>query len=83
MPAAAVPSPGSERAPEELLVQVDVNRQGLNETVIVLRRDARLYFAREDLERWRLKLPGVEPLMHNGQAYYPVERSSRREFRAR
>jgi outer membrane usher protein len=73
VPAAAVPSSGSEAAPEELLVQVDVNRQGLNETVIVLRRDARLYFAREDLERWRLKLPGVEPLMHNGQAYYPVD----------
>lgn len=86
-PAAAAPASASPAAPasassytrsastpaaEELLVQVDVNRQGLNETVIVLREGGRLYFAREDLERWRLKLPPVEPLMHNGQAYYPI-----------
>jgi outer membrane usher protein len=58
--------------PAEILVQVDVNRQGLNETVVVLRSAGELHLAREDLERWRLRVPSGEPVLHAGQAYYPI-----------
>ncbi len=64
---AAKPQPA-----EELLLQVDVNRQGLDETVIVVRTGGMLHLAHEDLERWRLRVPAVEPLVHHGQRFYPL-----------
>lgn len=60
-------------APEELLLQVDVNRQQLNQTVVVLRSDKRLFVAREDLARWRLRVPEAAPLVHQGIEYYPLD----------
>jgi outer membrane usher protein len=56
----------------ELVVQVDVNRQGLNETVIVLRAGNDFYLAANDLERWRLRLPAAGAVMHGGRNYYPA-----------
>ena len=57
----------------ELLVQVDLNQQGLNETVIVLRAGARLLIAAEDLGRWRLRTP--EGLPYTREAA-PISRST-------
>ena len=60
-------------AVEEMLLQVDVNRQNLNDSVIVLRtRDGRLLVPSEDLDRWRLRKPDVAPYEHAGAAYYPL-----------
>jgi outer membrane usher protein len=57
----------------ELLLQVDVNRQNLADTVIVLRSaDGGLLVGGEDLERWRLRKPDVPPYEHAGSAYYPL-----------
>lgn len=74
MPAAPAPTPSADpsAAPVEILVQVDVNRQNLNETVIVLRHRGELYIAAEDLRRWRMRVPAGGALEHNGASYYPV-----------
>ena len=52
---------------------MDVNRQGLDETVLVLRSGSRLYVGADDLARWRLHAPGVAPLLHEGRSYYPLD----------
>src|SRR5437868_6087588 len=52
------------QAPEvaEVLFQVDVNRQGINETVVFLRlADGRFLVAEDDLERWRIRPPSGVP----------------------
>jgi outer membrane usher protein len=56
-----------------LLLQVDVNRQGLNETVLVLRSGERFLIAAEDLARWRLRAPDAAALVHDGRSYYPLD----------
>ena len=59
---------------EELVLEVDVNRQGFNDTAIVLRaKDGTFYIAEEDLDRWRLRKPGVVALKHGGSNYYPAD----------
>ena len=59
---------------EELVLEVDVNQQGFNDTAIVLRaRDGTFYIAEEDLDRWRLRKPGVVALKHGGSNYYPAD----------
>jgi outer membrane usher protein len=57
----------------ELLLQVDINRQGLNETVLVLRAGERFLISAEDLARWRLREPDAPALMHEGRAYFPLD----------
>lgn len=58
----------------EVLFQVDVNSQGFNETVTLLRSSAGQFFvATEDLERWRLRIPSAVPLRHEGKSYYPLD----------
>lgn len=43
---------------DELLLQVDVNAQGLDDTVLVLRApDGRIFVPDENLDRWRLRRP--------------------------
>jgi len=80
-PRAAAPSPLASPAPPvppapqrvmELLLQVDVNRQRLDEPVLVLRReDDTLLIAGEDLDRWRLRRPSTPPYEHEGRLFYP------------
>lgn len=42
----------------ESLLQVDLNRQNLDDTALVIREpDGGILIAREDLQRWRLRLP--------------------------
>jgi outer membrane usher protein len=57
----------------EMLVQVDLNQQGLNETVIVLRAATRLLIAAEDLRRWRLRTPDALPYFREGRTYFPLD----------
>ena len=72
--APALAAPGVEGAVAELLVQTDVNRQGLGETVLVLRAtDGTLLIGAEDLERWRLRPPATPGLVYRSRRYYPLE----------
>jgi outer membrane usher protein len=58
---------------EELLLQVDLNRQSLDDTVLILKDpDGTLYVSEGELRRWRLRAPGVAPVINNGVAYYPL-----------
>src|SRR5881392_1539891 len=80
-PRAAAPSPLASPAPPvppapqrvmDLLLQVDVNRQRLDEPVLVLRReDGTLLIAGENLDRWRLRRPSTPPYEHEGRLFYP------------
>jgi outer membrane usher protein len=59
---------------EELLLQVDVNAQGLADTVLVLRGvDGRIAVPVDSLDRWRLRRPNVAPRFSNGAPYYPLD----------
>jgi len=67
-------TPISSANVSEVLFQVDVNRQGFNETVVFLRLpDGRFLAADEDLERWRLRPPDAVPLQYQGRRYYLLE----------
>ena len=70
--AAVLPAPPS--ADEELLLQVDVNAQHLDETVLVLRAaDAAIAVPVDALDRWRLRRPAAPPKFHDGLPYYPLD----------
>ena len=72
-PRGAGPSPAAAPV-EELLLQVDVNDQRLNDTVLVLRMSGdKLSVPGESLDRWRLRRPDVAPRVVNGVAYYPLD----------
>jgi outer membrane usher protein len=59
---------------EELLLQVDVNAQGLTDTVLVLLgADRRISVPVDSLDRWRLRRPEVAPHFHDGTPYYPLD----------
>jgi outer membrane usher protein len=63
--------PGPKQEVTEVLFQVDVNRQGLDETVMFLRlADGRFLVATDDLERWRMRPPSGVPLHYQGKIYY-------------
>jgi outer membrane usher protein len=63
-----------EARDEELLLQVDVNAQGLTDTVLVLRSpDGRIAVPVDSLDRWRLRRPDVAPRFHDGAPYYPLD----------
>ena len=69
-PSATVPSPEVS----EVLLQVDVNSQGLNDVATLLRSsDGRFFVAADDLERWRLRLPNSVPLRHEAKSYYALD----------
>lgn len=60
--------------PAEVLLQTDVNQQGLDETVLMLRlRSGTLLIAGEDLDRWRIRRPDAVPFVRGGRSYYPLE----------
>ena len=58
--------------PEALWLAVSINRQDPVVTLL-LRADNRLFARRDDFERWRLALPQVDPLWHDGEAYYALD----------
>jgi outer membrane usher protein len=66
--------PAPSGAPQEALLLVDINKQGLNETILFLRdASGRVYAAVQDLKRWRLPVPEVPPLTYRGVQYYPLQ----------
>ena len=70
-PAAAPRSPGPL---EEMLLEVDVNQQQMNRSILVLRRaDGMFFVSAADLDSFRLLRPAGEPYVHQGEAYYPLD----------
>jgi outer membrane usher protein len=62
---------GAEFQP--LLLMVDINRQKLDDTVLILKdRQGALYAAEKDLQNWRMRIPGVPPVSFKGARYYPL-----------
>jgi len=59
---------------QEKLLQVDVNQQQLNETVLMLEGEAgELYMASRDLQRWRLWVPASGAAVdYQQEKYYPL-----------
>lgn len=55
-------------------MQIDINRQELNETVLVLEgQGGALYLAHRDLLRWRIRPPdGRFAVAYRGEKYYPL-----------
>ena len=54
-------------------MQVDVNQQGLDETLVLLRApDGELFISGEDLERFRLRRPAAPALEHEGKPWYAL-----------
>ena len=53
---------------------VDVNRQQLNQTVVVLEdKTGTLYLSSQDLLRWRLRLPNANAAIdYQGEQYFPL-----------
>jgi outer membrane usher protein len=80
-PGATEPAPPSlpallapEAHDEELLLQVDVNAQGLDDTVLVLRSaDGKVAVPVDSLDRWRLRRPDLAPRFHDGIPYYALD----------
>jgi outer membrane usher protein len=58
----------------EKLLQVDVNQQQLNETVLILEGESgELYMASRDLQRWRLLVPASgDAVDYQQEMYYPL-----------
>jgi outer membrane usher protein len=59
---------------QEKLLQVDVNQQQLNETVLMLEGESgELYMASRDLQRWRLLVPANgDAVDYQQEKYYPL-----------
>jgi outer membrane usher protein len=58
---------------EELLVQLDINQQGLDDTVLLLKGSGgELYAAEDDLKRWRLRVPTSQPIIHKDVTFYSL-----------
>jgi outer membrane usher protein len=74
-PATAAPSAGPQAADfDELLLQLDINKEGLDETVLLLKSGrGELYADGEDLKRWRLRLPQELPLKHKDGLFYRLK----------
>ncbi|QUP56920.1 fimbria/pilus outer membrane usher protein (plasmid) [Ralstonia syzygii] len=74
--ASTAPAPSHIAAGDtaELLLQFDLNQQGLDETALLLKtKGGGLYASAEDLKRWRLRQPEVTPLAHNNELFYPLK----------
>jgi hypothetical protein len=72
------PPPGRSPAPrddlEQVLLEVDINRQGLDETAVFLKtREGMLLIGEDDLRRWRLRAPEGAARRSEGKSYYPLD----------
>lgn len=71
--AAEQPAAARAGALEELWLAVSVNRQDPAVTLLLRRADGSLLAKGGDFERWRLRLPPVDPLWHRGEPYYALD----------
>ena len=67
---------------ENLWLQIDINHQELDETVLILRtRDGAILLAEEDLERWRISSPPSFYKRVSGKNYYRLQSITGAKFR--
>ena len=58
----------------ESLLQIDINRQSLDDNVLVIREpDGGVLIAREDLQRWRVRLPEQFVVQVDGKDYFRLQ----------
>jgi outer membrane usher protein len=58
---------------QEALLLVDVNRQHLGQTTLMLiAKDGTPWVAQDDLIRWRLNIPATRPHLFRGKRYFPL-----------
>jgi outer membrane usher protein len=67
-------SPGGAVMPalEEMFLEMRLNRQPGQSALILRQSDGALYARKDDLQRWRLRLPEVASLAYRGEEYYPL-----------
>lgn len=59
---------------EESLWSVTLNGENQQETVVFLRKTGgKVLAASKDLQRWRLRLPAVPPVVHQNEDFYPLD----------
>jgi outer membrane usher protein len=72
----AAPTPAVHNLPklQERLLQVDIDQQQINQTVLVLEDDdGNLYLWSSDLQRWRFRQPEANTaIVYQGEKYYPL-----------
>lgn len=72
-PHASPPVPSAHTF-EEMLLEVDLNEQDVNKSLVILRRDDGLfYLAAKDLGEFHLITPSTAPLMHGDTPYFPLD----------
>ena len=58
----------------EILLQVDLNQQGLNETVLLIRtKEGDILLDGEDMARWRLVLPAQPTMRKDDKDYFSLQ----------
>ena len=57
---------------EEVFLDVFINDQR-KDIVLLLRKEDRLFAAGQDLRRWRLRLPDINPLTFYGEDFYALD----------
>src|SRR5260221_8547063 len=57
---------------EEMFLEMRLNQQALQTALILRQGDGALFARKDDLQRWRLRLPELTPLAYRGEEYYPL-----------
>ena len=57
---------------EEVFLDVFINDQR-KDIVLLLRKEDRLFAGAQDLRRWRLRLPDINPLTFYGEDFYALD----------
>ena len=66
--------PDRQSPPREVLLEVRINGMAVDAAEHILLLNAgRLAALPEAFERWRIRLPAVEPITHRGQKYFPLD----------
>jgi outer membrane usher protein len=72
-PAAADKTPPAPSAATPVWLEVEINGQHPGTALLLRDPQGRTWVSREDLERWRLRVPPGRPLLDGGIAYYPLD----------
>jgi outer membrane usher protein len=71
--AAVNKAPQAASAETPVWLEVEINAQHLGTALLLRDSTGRICVTREDLERWRLRVPHIQPLLDQGAAFYPLD----------
>ena len=71
-PAIPVSAPVTANAPVPVWLDVDINGQQLGIALLLRDADGHLWARRDELASWRLPVPKSEPIIDNGEEFYPL-----------